>query len=152
MLNLDVPPSSLADSLLLIVSQRLGRRICVQCKEVYEPNPRLIQDFFPRGVPDGMKFYRGAGCEACRGKGYRGRVGFYEFWEVKPESRHLISHDGNEEDIRHAAVEEGMQMLLMDALAKVAKGITTLDELSRTVSIDQRQRYLAISRGMGADA
>lgn len=146
MLNLDVTPSSLADSILLVISQRLGRRICVQCKQHYEPDPKLIQDFYPKGVPEGMVFYRGAGCEACRGKGYRGRVGLYEFWEVRPEARHIISHAGNEEDIRNAAVKEGMRLLLMDALIKVEKELTTLEELSRVVSVDQRQRYLSIAK------
>jgi type IV pilus assembly protein PilB len=144
MLNLDVPPSSVADSILLVVSQRLARRICVQCKQTYEPSQKLLSDFFPHGIPEGLIFARGAGCEACRGKGYRGRVGLYEFWEVKPNTRHYIGINASEEEIRKAALKEGMQLLISDALIKIKKQVTTLEELSRVVSIDQRQRYLEL--------
>jgi type IV pilus assembly protein PilB len=139
--NLEVPSAMIGDSLLLVVSQRLARRICSQCREPYEPDPRVVRDFCPKGVPAGMRFVRGIGCDACRLKGYRGRVGLYEFWEIQNESRRLISRGAGEEELRHGALEEGMRVLLADAVAKVAAQLTTLEELSRVVSIDQLQRY-----------
>jgi type IV pilus assembly protein PilB len=139
--NLEVPSAMIADSLLLVVSQRLARRVCSQCREPHEPDPRLLRDFFPKGVPSGLRFVRGIGCDACRLKGYRGRVGLYEFWEIKTESRRFISRGAGEEELRQGALEEGMRVLLADALAKVATQLTTLEELSRVVSIDQLQRY-----------
>lgn len=142
--NLDVAPSLIGDSLLLVVSQRLARRVCSHCRDPYTPAERLLRDFYPRGVPEGVEFARGLGCEACRHKGYRGRVGIYEFWEVRPESRRLISRGAPEDEIRQIALSENMQVLLADALAKVASQQTTLEELSRVVSIDQLQRYAAV--------
>lgn len=140
--NLGVDPELIADSLLLAVSQRLARRVCGRCMERYEPEPRLIKDFYPKGVPEGQTFVRGVGCESCRLKGYRGRVGLYEFWEVRPRTRSLIAQGANnEEEIREAALNEGMRVLLKDALEKVAAHQTTLEELARVVPIDQRQRY-----------
>ncbi|GAB4240646.1 MAG: hypothetical protein Kow00109_15810 [Acidobacteriota bacterium] len=139
--NLGVDPELIADSLLLAVSQRLARRVCGRCMERYEPEPRLIKDFYPNGVPEGQTFVRGVGCEACRLKGYRGRVGLYEFWEVRPKTRSVIAQGGNEEEIREVALSEGMRVLLKDALDKVAAHQTTLEELARVVPIDQRQRY-----------
>jgi type IV pilus assembly protein PilB len=141
--NLDVAPSLIGDSLILVVSQRLARRICPHCRDPYTPSERLLHDFYPRGVPEGLEFVRGLGCEACRHKGFRGRVGLYEFWEVHPEARRLISRGAPEDEIREIALSEGMRVLLADALAKVAAQQTTLEELSRVVSIDQLQRYAA---------
>ncbi|MFZ0427611.1 MAG: ATPase, T2SS/T4P/T4SS family, partial [Acidobacteriota bacterium] len=142
--NLDVAPELIADSLLLVVSQRLARRNCPQCRDPYSPPERLVQDFYPRGVPSDLRFVRGLGCEACRHKGYRGRAGLYEFWEVRPESRRLIARGATEDEIRQVALKEGMRVLLADALAKVSAQATTLEELSRVVSIDQLQRYASV--------
>lgn len=139
--NLEVPAESVADSLLLVVSQRLARRICPQCQESGRPDPRLVGDFFPGGVPSGIRLKIASGCPACRGKGFRGRVGLYEFWEVKSEARRMIAREASEEEIRRAALAEGARVLLQDAVSKVAAGLTTLDELSRVVPIDQLQRY-----------
>lgn len=143
--NLEVPAASVADSLLLVVSQRLARRICSQCQEPGEPDPKLVRDFFPRGVPEGIRFKTAPGCPACRFKGYRGRVGLYEFWEVNNQTRRLIASGASEEDIRNVAVKEGAHVLLQDAIIKVAAGATTLDELSRVVPIDQLQRYAQLA-------
>jgi len=142
--NLDIAPEMIADCLLLVISQRLARRTCFHCRESYPPDRRLVGDFYPRGVPPGVQFVRGMGCEACRLKGYRGRVGLYEFWEVKNATRRLISQGAPEEAIRDTALSEGFRPLLSDALHKVSEQLTTLEELSRVVSIDQLQRYAAV--------
>ena len=103
-----------------------------------------MQDFFPRGVPPGVEFVRGLGCDACRLKGYRGRVGLYEFWEVGAQTRRIIARGGHEEEIRDSALQEGFRVLLADALSKVTSKQTTLEELSRVVSIDQLHRYASV--------
>ncbi len=143
MQNLGISPEMIADSLLLVVSQRLARRVCGQCLERYTPDERLLRDFYPEGVPRDIVFVHGLGCEACRFKGYRGRVGLYEFWEVQPKTRSLIAEGASEEAIRETALNEGMRVLLYDALEKVAAHLTTLEELGRVIPIDQRQRYAA---------
>ncbi len=143
--NLEISPALVADSLLLVVAQRLARRICPQCQEPGEPDPKLLRDFYPRGVPDGIRFLKAAGCPACRHKGYRGRIGLYEFWEVNARTRQMIAAGASEEEIRKAAVQDGARVLLHDALSKVAAGVTTLEELSRVVPIDQLQRYARLS-------
>ena len=142
--NLDVAPELIADSLLLVASQRLARRVCPQCRDSYTPPERLIRDFYPKGVPKDVEFVRGLGCEACRHKGYRGRAGLYEFWEIRTEARRMISRGASEDEIRQVALSEGIQVLLADALRKVRSQQTTLEELSRVVSIDQLQRYAAL--------
>jgi type II secretory ATPase GspE/PulE/Tfp pilus assembly ATPase PilB-like protein len=142
LLNLEIPPASVADSLLLIVSQRLARRICVQCREPYLPDAKLVREFFPKGAPQG-RFFHGKGCEACRFKGARGRIGLYEFWEVGADTRNAISHGASEEELRELALAEGFRPLLADALEKVKQQKTTLEELSRVVAIEQIRRYAA---------
>jgi len=144
--NLGTPESSIADSILLVVSQRLARRICVQCREEYTPEPETLEAYFPQGVPERMVFNRGVGCEACRYQGYRGRVGIYEFWEVHPETRREIYRGVTEEELRDHAIAHGMRPLLEDALLKVKAGITTLEELARVVSIEQVRQYASFVR------
>ncbi len=142
--NLDIAGEMISDSLLLVVSQRLARRNCPQCSEPYQPDPRQLETFFPRGVPSDVQFVRGLGCDACRLKGYRGRVALYEFWEVGSETRRIIARRGREEEIREMGLQEGFRVLLADALSKVLSQMTTIEELSRVVSIDQLQRYAAV--------
>jgi type IV pilus assembly protein PilB len=139
--NLGTPAASISDSILLVVTQRLARRICVQCKEEYKPEPSLYQPYFPNGLPSGMVFTRGVGCEACRYLGYRGRVGLYEFWEVQTETRRAINRGVTEEELRDSAIENGMRPLLEDGLLKVKNGITNLEELARVISIEQIRQY-----------
>ena len=145
LLNLGVEPNSIADSLLAVVSQRLVRRICAQCREIDHPDSELLACFYPQDPPQGVQFKKGLGCSACGKEGYRGRVGLYEMWEMTEDVRKLISKGVGEREIRHASHQGGcLRPLMEDALEKVHSGVTTLEELRRVVPLEQIRDYLRL--------
>jgi general secretion pathway protein E len=113
-----------------VLAQRLVRRICPHCAVAYDPDPA---DLIAVGVADAgsVKLFRGAGCDACRSTGYRGRIGIYEMLLVDEEIRSLILKKAPAGDLRRCAMAKGMVTLREDGWAKACEGITTLDEIFR---------------------
>jgi type II secretory ATPase GspE/PulE/Tfp pilus assembly ATPase PilB-like protein len=113
----------LTSSLVSVLAQRLVRVICPKCKVPAER----------RMTPDGenVQTYRGAGCEACFGSGYAGRVGIFELMELNDELRQLIMANADASKLTQAARRNGMRSLREDGWLKVRQGITTADELMR---------------------
>jgi len=124
LLDLGIEPYLVASSLVASLAQRLIRRICEHCKsdisEVTENADRT----------KGSKF-AGAGCEKCRHTGYQGRVGLFELLVVDDRCREIVQSLGNATEIRRAAQQAGMSLLEEDGMAKVAAGLTTMDEVLR---------------------
>jgi general secretion pathway protein E len=113
----------ITSSLVGVLAQRLVRMICEQCKT--EEQPRI--------APDGetVQCYRGAGCEACFGSGYTGRIGIFELMELNDEIRKLIMKGEDAATINDAARRIGMRNLREDGWLKVAGGLTTAAEVMR---------------------
>jgi type IV pilus assembly protein PilB len=130
LLNMGVEPYLICTSLNLVIAQRLVRRICTECKEPYEPDAALVARF-RRTLPDAgdVTFYHGAGCDACSGSGYRGRLAVYELFPITRETKNLVLLGELGTGIRDQAIEEGMQTLLISGMGKVKEGLTTLDEV-----------------------
>ncbi|HZQ81529.1 MAG TPA: GspE/PulE family protein [Gaiellaceae bacterium] len=125
--DMGVEPSLLASTVNCIVAQRLARRLCLECREEYEPGYEELSQF---GLePDGRSLFRSRGCPHCAGTGYRGRVALYEVMPVHGQIRRLINSSTDE--IFAAAVDEGMTTLRHDGLRLVYEGISTLDEIRR---------------------
>jgi type IV pilus assembly protein PilB len=118
-----------------VLSQRLARRICSSCKEPYEAPAESLRKFgFEVENPREMvTLYRGRGCEVCRGKKYKGRLGLYELMKVNDEIRDLIIRRASVAEIRDSAKATGMQEIREDGLRKVLAGLTTPDEVRRVV-------------------
>ncbi len=136
--DLSLDSSSLADALLCVIQQRLARRNCPDCRKPYTPEPQILREFFPDGnIPEQARFVRGTGCSSCHGKGLRGRVGLYEFWEIKRATRQVIGAGESERAIRTSAQDNGLNSIVGDALQKVFSGLTTLEELRRVVPVEQ---------------
>ncbi|MBW2146282.1 MAG: type IV-A pilus assembly ATPase PilB [Deltaproteobacteria bacterium] len=136
LIDMGVPPYMVSASVTLVLAQRLGRRICPKCKElVNKVSAEQLQEAgFPKEEWPDLKLYKGRGCPACNGTGYRGRVGFYEMMEMTDTLKLAVTSGVPESQLRKMAIKEGMKTLRMDALDKVRDGITSLDEvLSRTV-------------------
>jgi len=130
LIDMGLEPFNVAAALNLVTAQRLVRRICPACKE----EVTYSEDFLigARIDPDqvkSMKFYKGRGCEQCGGTGYRGRQGLYEVMAMSPEIRRMIMQNASTDELRAQAIKEGMLTLRMDGLIKVARGITTLEEV-----------------------
>jgi type IV pilus assembly protein PilB len=136
LVDIGIPPYMLASSVTMVLSQRLGRKLCGSCKKVvqYEPAELLRIGFREDEVKD-LTLYGPNGCPECNGLGYKGRVGFFELMEITDEVAKAISAEVPEDQLRKIAVQEGMTPLRDAALQKVRVGITSVDEaLRRTVA------------------
>ena len=136
LLNMGIEPFLVVASLNVVVAQRLCRKICTSCREVHNASKEeLIQCGFAPSSAEKIKVYKGKGCDVCNGTGYKGRVAIYEVLAMSPRIRELVLKNGSSDDIKAAAIKEGMKTLRMCALTKVAQGLTTLEEaLSNSAS------------------
>ncbi|MDH4211385.1 MAG: type IV-A pilus assembly ATPase PilB [candidate division WOR-3 bacterium] len=136
LIDIGVPPYLVSSALILIQAQRLVRRICPQCREKIEADPKLLEEAgIPKGaLPDNMIF-RGKGCPNCNQTGYKGRIGLYEVMPLSSDMRSMILKGASSDDIAKQAEKEGMFTLRDDGIDKVKQGVTTVEELMReTVS------------------
>ncbi|MHB8641910.1 MAG: GspE/PulE family protein [Gaiellaceae bacterium] len=126
--DMGVEPSLLATSINCIVAQRLARRLCLDCREAYEPPGDELKEL---GLEHGhgLTLYRTKGCVACANTGYAGRVALYEVLNVHGRIRRHI--EATTEEIFAAAVEEGMTTLRQDGIRVVLEGVSSLDEIRR---------------------
>lgn len=132
MLNMGVAPFNIASSVSLIMAQRLLRRLCSSCKRKVErpPVPALKKaGFTDEDLAKDWKLYRPVGCDSCRGKGFKGRVGVYEVMPITEEMQRVIMNNGTEVDIMNMAYKEGMVDLRRAGLLKVMQGLTSLEEV-----------------------
>ena len=132
MIDMGIPPFLLSSALLIILAQRLGRRICKDCKQPVEGRE---EDLVRYGhVPQGrgtVTLYRGAGCATCNGTGMKGRVAIYEVMPISEEIRDMILKDASTAELREQAQREGMKTLRQAGMAKVLEGVTTVEEVLR---------------------
>jgi type IV pilus assembly protein PilB len=135
LVDMGVEPFLISATLICAMAQRLGRRICSNCKQPYEVEAsdlRLL-GFEPEDEDQKITLWRGKGCEACRQTGYKGRLGIYEIMLLNEEVAELIVRRAPLADIKEAAKANGMITLQMDGLRKVLDGMTTPDEIRRVV-------------------
>ncbi|MEH6628361.1 MAG: type IV-A pilus assembly ATPase PilB [Motiliproteus sp.] len=132
--NMGVPAFNIATSVTLIIAQRLGRRLCPKCKQPVDiPKETLLEEGFTQEqVDSGVTVYRPVGCNSCNG-GYKGRVGIYELLAMTPQIAELIMSNGNSLEIAEMARKLGFHSLRHAGLIKVAKGLTSLEEVNRVV-------------------
>ena len=118
-----------------VLAQRLARRLCTHCCEMYTPSvDELLKARVSREVAaasDGAVFYRKRGCPRCSGTGYKGRIGIYQLLAMSETLQTLATSKARREEIERAAIEEGMGTLWDDGLQKVAQGLTSIEELAR---------------------
>jgi type IV pilus assembly protein PilB len=132
LMNMGIEPFLVATSVHLICAQRLVRRICAECRVEDPVSAQVLIDagFSPQEAKT-VKIYKGQGCSACGGKGYRGRVGLYEVLEITDELRELILVGASALELRKKGIEQGMISLRRSGLTKIAAGATTLEEVIR---------------------
>jgi len=125
----------IAATVIGIMAQRLCRKICTNCKEPYKaPASELIKFGFQADDPNQLvTLYRGTGCDECRHKGYKGRIGLYELLVMNEEIAELVVRRAPVADIREVAKSGGMKELREDGLIKVMEGMTTPEEVRRVV-------------------
>jgi len=132
LLDMGIPPFLVSSSLMLILAQRLGRRVCKDCKQPFDADEETLVPYghTPQGLGK-VTLFRGKGCATCSFTGMKGRVAIYEVMPVTQELRDLIIHNAPTADIRETAQSQGMKTLRQNALQKVLDGVMTLEEVLR---------------------
>ncbi|MCX6359140.1 MAG: ATPase, T2SS/T4P/T4SS family [Armatimonadetes bacterium] len=135
MVDMGVEPYLISATVIGVMAQRLGRKVCQSCKEPYEEDAQLLRrfGFKPESEDQKITLWRGKGCEACRHTGYKGRLGIYSLLRMNDEIAELIVRRAPLADVRDASKANGMLELREDGLQKVLEGITTPDEVMRVV-------------------
>jgi type IV pilus assembly protein PilB len=135
--EMGVEPFLTGSAVSAVLAQRLARRLCTHCCEMYIPTREemLNARFSPEQVAaaDGVSLYRKRGCPRCNQTGYRGRIGIYQLMTMTEEISRLASQRASREELERAAMASGMRTLWDDGLAKVASGLTSLEELGRVL-------------------
>jgi type IV pilus assembly protein PilB len=132
LIDINIKPYLIAATVEAIISQRLVRKICVSCKEEYEPSEESLMELnLTKADVTGKTFFKGKGCNNCNKTGYKGRMGIYEIMVINNEIRHLIIKQANTNTIRTAAKNNGMKTLRDSGLKAVYNGLTTIPEVVR---------------------
>jgi type IV pilus assembly protein PilB len=135
--EMGVEPFLTGSAVTAVLAQRLARKLCAHCCEMYNPSSdELLRNRVSPEVmaaSDGMAFYRKKGCPRCGQTGYKGRIGIYQLLVMTEEIESLAVRRATREDLEAKATEQGMRSLWDDGLAKVVSGITSLEELGRVL-------------------
>lgn len=128
LIDMGIEPFLIASSIVGIASQRLVRKICPDCKKQYRPDESIIKEF---NLSDTATFYRGEGCNSCKGDGYRGRTAIIEVLRMSGDLRKLTIQKADSPQIRGRMKESGFPSLRSEGLKAAATGITTIEEIIR---------------------
>jgi type IV pilus assembly protein PilB len=135
--EMGVEPFLTGSAVSAVLAQRLARKLCPHCCEMYSPSAEeLLRNRVSPEVAaasDGAAFYRKRGCPRCGHTGYKGRIGIYQLMVMTEELESLAVGRASREELERAAIEQGMRTLWDDGLAKVASGVTSLEELGRVL-------------------
>jgi general secretion pathway protein E len=129
LLDMGVEDYLLPSTLNAIVAQRLVRRLCEQCREAYTPLPELVAQLGLQG--QSPRFWRPTGCAACNQTGYSGRISINEILIMTDPIRRQILQHAESTELQRVAVASGMQPMMQDGIAKVAAGMTSVEEVVR---------------------
>lgn len=132
--EMNIEPFLLSSALDCVVAQRLARCLCQECKEEYTPDPEALKrlGYKPDNLP--TKLWRAKGCRKCNDTGYRGRVGVHEILQVTEHIGKLTVAGATGDEIKKAAIAEGMSTLREDGLEKARQGITSVEEIMRVIA------------------
>ncbi|MGH3047245.1 MAG: GspE/PulE family protein [Gaiellaceae bacterium] len=135
--EMGVEPFLTGSAVTAVLAQRLARKLCTHCCEMYMPSrEEMLEARFPPeqvAAVDGVALYRKRGCPRCNQTGYKGRIGIYQLMVMSEELGRLAAQHASREDLERAAMELGMKTLWDDGLAKVSSGLTSLEELARVL-------------------
>ena len=132
--DMGIEPFLITSSVVGVVSQRLIRMICGQCRKPYTPDADEMTFYEEAGGRTPVKgFWHGSGCTFCAGTGYQDRTGVYELLRLTPEMRKLLVQNPTHDEVRSLAMSQGMRTLRQEAIALVAQGGTTVAEVVRSI-------------------
>ncbi|MFH1190838.1 MAG: ATPase, T2SS/T4P/T4SS family [Candidatus Omnitrophota bacterium] len=132
LIDMGLEPFLISSSLILIVAQRLVRKICPKCKEEHLMSQAALEDL---GLDRSIKFFRGKGCNSCKNSGFSGRIGIFEVLVLNEAICKMVEEKKSADMIKKKAIESGMKSLREDGLDKARAGLTTLEEILRVTEI-----------------
>lgn len=141
LLEMGLDPYSFSDSLVCVLAQRLARRLCTHCKEIYQPDSSELDEIIDEYgrecfqntglVSSDLVMARAVGCERCGQSGYRGRLGIHEILDCTPQQKSLIKKRADTDRIHEQAVLDGMTTLKQDGILKIFQTLTDIHEVRR---------------------
>jgi type IV pilus assembly protein PilB len=138
LIDMGIEPFLISSAVILILAQRLIRRVCMDCRESVKPHPQLLIDL---GVPPeevkSFTVYKGKGCTICNNTGYKGRLGLYEVMPMKEEVKELVLARASASEIKKEAIRLGMKTLRQSGISKIKDGSTTIEEVLRSTMDDR---------------
>jgi len=138
LIDMGIEPFLISSAVILILAQRLIRKICMDCREPIKVHPQLLIDL---GIPpDEVKsfpVYKGKGCPICNNTGYKGRLGLYEVMPMKEEVKELVLSRASTTEIKKEAMRLGMKTLRQSGIMKIKDGVTTIEEVFRSTIEDR---------------
>ena len=143
LIDMKVEPYLVASTVEGIIAQRLARRVCEACCEMYSPEMQELAGLMGNNngsntpIPYDLKIPKAVGCKECRGRGYKGRIGIFEVLLMNDELRAMALKHASTSEIRRRAVQMGMRGLREDGWRKVAAGQTTVEEVIRLTQADE---------------
>ncbi len=133
LIDMGLEPFLISSSLILIVAQRLVRKVCPKCKEEHPASSAVLKDL---NLDDSTKFFRGKGCNNCKNSGFSGRIGIFEVLVLNETMRKMVEERNSADMIKKKAIELGMKSLREDGLDKARAGLTTIEEILRVTEIE----------------
>lgn len=138
LIDMGIEPFLIASSVIMIVAQRLVRKLCPLCKKAFHPNVELLERFgISAKEAKEIKFYEPVGCDECNQTGYRGRVAIFEIMEMTQAIAKLTMERSETGIIREQAFKDGMVPLIKDGLRRIKDGLTTIEEVLAVATIEQ---------------
>jgi type IV pilus assembly protein PilB len=136
LIDMGIEPFLVSSSVIMIVAQRLVRRLCDKCKTPVKMHEEALKELNITESPDELSLFEAKGCVACNDTGYKGRLGLYEVMEISHKIREMIVERASTAEIKIRAIEDGMLTLRLDGLDKFKKGMTSLEEVLRETATD----------------
>jgi type IV pilus assembly protein PilB len=134
LVNIGIDPYLIAASLNAVLAQRLVRKICPKCKEVYKA-PKNMRKYVEKAGVQPNELFHGKGCDACRNSGYVGRVGIYELLVIDENFKDMINKDASVSNMRKVFYSSKQPSLFDDGIKKVKQGLTTIEEVLRVTEV-----------------
>jgi type IV pilus assembly protein PilB len=138
LIDMGIEPFLISSAVILILAQRLIRKICMDCREPVKVHPQLLIDL---GIPPdevrSFQVYKGKGCSICNNTGYKGRLGLYEVMPMKEEIKELVLSRASNSEIKKEAIRLGMKTLRQSGISKIKDGVTTIEEVLRSTIEDR---------------
>ncbi len=143
LIDMGIESYLVADTLTVVIAQRLARKLCEKCKQSYTPTAeesqklKLLRPDIAALLKPAVKIYKKNGCEECRNTGYKGRVGLYEVFEINEAIRELMNEKASNDEIFTQARKNGLTLIVEDGVNKLVEGQIDLAELLRVTAIKE---------------